>query len=256
VAAGWLFGAAIAFQPLAIVLVPLVVASIGFRSAWQVVWRSAAPSVVLLVAPLVSAFGPTFHALVDQPNFANLDHRTPWTFLAPTVGGSGRDLLVAAGPMRTASVLGAVALAVVLRRKLADPAVLVWACAVALALRCVTESVMVAYYLWPALALTCLLLARKRLGVAAFGLSLVAFLTAFSDIRFGSWLWWPVSIGTLLVVLALATPPLKSGPVDDDHIVVVHSGASSPALESGIVSASRSLEAPRRRTAVFRVHSR
>ncbi len=54
----------------------------------------------------------------EQPNFPNLDHRTPWTNLVPTLSGSGRYLLVAAGPIRLLAVVGACALAVLLRRRL------------------------------------------------------------------------------------------------------------------------------------------
>ncbi len=71
--------------------------------------------------------------------------------------------------MRTLSIVGAMVLAFCLRKKLQDPVVLVWGCSAALALRCVTESVMVAYYLWPSLALASVLLARKTPGIAAFG---------------------------------------------------------------------------------------
>jgi hypothetical protein len=237
-AAGWFFGAAIAFQPLVVVLVPLAIAAIGMRRAWCILWRAAAPSAALLALPFASAFGATYRAVVVQPNFANIDHHTPWTSLAPTVSGSGQNLLVAAGPMRTLSIAGAVVLAICLRKRLQDPVVLVWACSLAFALRCVTESVMVGYYVWPSLGLASVLLARKKPGIAVSGLLLVGSLTVIADIRFGEWLWWPTCIGTLLFIVAVAAPPLKSGPVDDDHIEVVHSGVSRPTLESGIVSAS------------------
>jgi hypothetical protein len=237
VAAGWLFGAAIAFQPLVLVLVPLAIGAVGIRQAWRILWRAVAPSAVLLALPFASAYKATYQAVVVQPNWANVDHRTPWTSLAPRVSGSGQSLLVAAGPLRTLSIVGAIALAFILRKKLKDPIVLVWACSTALALRCVTESVMVPYYLWPSLALASILLARKWSGISALGLLLVGFVTAFSDIRFGEWLWWPTCIGTLLLIVAVAAPTLKSGPVDDDHIEVVHTGVSRPDLESSIVSA-------------------
>ena len=149
-ASGWLLGAAVAFQPFVLLLVPVFIASTGFRHSWSVIWRCAAPSVALLVVPLFADYSATVRALIQQPNYPNQDHRTPWTFLAPTLGGSGRYLLVAAGPIRLLSVAGSCAVAIFLRRSLRDPRLLVWACSFVLLLRCATESVMVAYYLWPA----------------------------------------------------------------------------------------------------------
>ncbi len=93
VAAGWLFGAAIAFQPLVVVLVPLAIGAIGMRGAWRILWRAVAPAVALLALPFASAFEATYRAVVVQPNFANIDHRTPWTSLAPTVSGMARASL-------------------------------------------------------------------------------------------------------------------------------------------------------------------
>ena len=232
VASGWLLGAAIAFQPLVLLLVPLAIAAIGLRSSWSLIWRCVVPSAVLLIAPLVVEYGPTVRALVDQPNYPNLDHRTPWTGLAPTLGGSGRFLLVAAGPIRLLSVAGACVLAVVLRRKLQDPQVLIWACSSVLLLRCATESVMVAYYLWPATVLASVLLVRRKLGRAFIGLALGSFLVVFSDLRFGEWPWWFGTIGSLLAVVMVAAPPLKSVPLNDDHIEVIHSRLSGMAHSS------------------------
>ena len=232
VCAGWLLGAAIAFQPLVLLIVPLAIASVGLRSSWSFMWRLVVPSASLLVAPLTTEYGATVRALVEQPNYPNLDHRTPWTSLAPTLGGSGRFLLVASGPVRLLSVAGACALAYVLRRKLADPWVLVWACSLVLLLRCATESVMVAYYLWPATVLASVLLLRGKSSRAFIGLGLGSLLVVFSDLRLGEWPWWLGTIGCLLAVLAVAAPPLKSVPVGDDHIEVIHSRSSGMAHAS------------------------
>jgi hypothetical protein len=232
VAAGWLLGAAVAFQPLVLLLVPLAIASIGIRRSWSFLWRFAAPSVALLVAPLVSDYSATVRALVEQPNYPNLDHRTPWTSLAPTLGGSGRFLLVAAGPVRLLSVVGACALAVLLRRKLSDPQVLVWASSSVLLLRCATESVMVAYYLWPATVFASVLLVNRRSGRGFFGIAVGSGLIVFSDLRLAEWPWWFGTIGGLCALVLVAAPPLKSVPLDDDQIEVIHSRSSGVAHSS------------------------
>jgi hypothetical protein len=119
-----------------------------------------------------------------------------------------------------------------LRRKLADPWVLVWACSSVLLLRCATESVMVAYYLWPATVLASVLLVRGRSGRAFIGLALGSFLVVFSDHWLGEWPWWLGTIGSLLGVVAVAAPPLKSVPFDDDHIEVINSRSSGMAHAS------------------------
>ncbi len=232
VTAGWILGAAVAFQPLVLLLVPLVIATVGLRKSWSLICRCVIPSTALVVAPLFANYGDTVRALVDQPNYPNLDHRTPWTSLAPTLGGSGRVLLVAAGPIRLLSVAGACVLAIVLKRKVSDPYVLIWGCSVALLLRCATESVMVAYYVWPATVLASVLLISRKWVRTLIGLGLGLFLVVFPDLRLGEWPWWTGTIGALALLVALAAPPLKSAPLDDDQIEVIHSGSSGIAHSS------------------------
>lgn len=227
VAAGWLFGAAIAFQPFVIVLVPIAVASIGWIDSIRLLWRVITPSAALLVTPLVSDLRATLRAVVEQPNFPNLDHRTPWTDFAPTLSGSGRFLVVAAGPARTVAVAGACVLAVVLRRRLADPAVVLWSAGVVLALRCLTESVMVSYYIFPACVFAGVILVKRGLKPALVGLALGAALVVFSDLELEEWLWWAGTVGGLLLLVLMAAPPLKSPRLHDDQIEVVGSRLSA-----------------------------
>jgi hypothetical protein len=228
-AAGWLFGAAIVMQPLVLLILPLAVVSIGARSSWSMIWRCIFVPTALLLAPLTASFSATTRALVDQPNFPNLDHRTPWTNLAPALGGSGKYLEVAGGPVRLLSVFGACLLAVLLRKRLADPNVLVWACSGALLIRCATESVMVAYYLWPATVFAVVLVVQRRFTLLLAGISTGLFLVVFSDLRLGEWQWWSPTIGASIALVVVAYPRLKSAPVRDDQTEVVHTGASTNA---------------------------
>ena len=238
VAAGWLFGLAIVLQPLVLLLLPLAVASIGWRDWWQMLWRCLPLSAVLLIAPFVTSFSATVRALVEQPNFPNLDHRTPWTGLAPTLGGSGKYLLVAAGPIRLLSVVGACLLAAVLGRRLSDPDVLVWACSVVLLLRCSTESVMVAYYLWPVTAFAALLVVRRRFALVLLGFLATTLLVVISDLQLGDWAWWTGTIVSSVALVAVALPRLKSAPFHDDQTEVVPRGAPSN-VESALLSQKR-----------------
>lgn len=238
VAAGWLFGVAIVMQPLVLLLVPLAVASIGWKPSWSMVWRCFPLSAALLAAPVVASLSATVRALAEQPNFPNLDHRTPWTGLAPTLGGSGRYLLVAAGPIRLLSVVGACLLAAILKRRLADPETLVWACSAVLLLRCVTESVMVAYYLWPATVFAVLLVMRRRFAFVFLGFAAGVFLVVFSDMRLSMWVWWSGTIGSCVALVLLAFPWLKSAPLHDDQIEVVVREASSN-VDSAVLQQQR-----------------
>ena len=155
VKAGWMFGAAVAFQPLVLLMVPVLLAMAGRRRGIGLAVRSVLPSAVLLSVPLIANFSVTFRELVDQPSFPNLNHVTPWTALATRLGGHGSSLTVAAGPVRVLAIPLAIGIGiwVVRRRWLERPELLAFACAMALALRSYTESVLVAYYLAGALAI-------------------------------------------------------------------------------------------------------
>ena len=87
--AGWLFGAAVVTQPVVLLMAPVLLGLAGKERASAFVFRALSPSVFLLATPLIAEFRTTAHALVDQPNFPNIDHRTPWTSLAPPLGRHG-----------------------------------------------------------------------------------------------------------------------------------------------------------------------
>ena len=104
VGAGWLFGAAVAFQPLVLLMLPVLLAMAGRRSGPGMAVRSLVPTAALLLVPLIANFRVTLHTLVDQPSSPNFDHATPWTALSPNLGGQGQLLKVAAGPVRILAV--------------------------------------------------------------------------------------------------------------------------------------------------------
>jgi hypothetical protein len=81
--AGWLFGAAMATQPLVFLMFPVILALGGRRQMLGFATRSLAPAAALILTPLISQFHATAHALLDQPNYPGIDHPTPWTALAP-----------------------------------------------------------------------------------------------------------------------------------------------------------------------------
>ena len=93
--------------------------------------------------------------LVDQPTYPNIpaDFKTLWAPLAPHLGGHGAAETVGGGPVRLIALALAGGIGWFSLRWRQRPEMIVWAAALALALRVYTESVMTAYYTWPALAL-------------------------------------------------------------------------------------------------------
>jgi len=208
--AGWLFGAAIATQPLVVLMLPVVLAMSGKRQAPALLLRSGLPAIVLLATPLVAQFHATAHVLLAQPNFPRIDHATPWTALAPKLGGAGKDIAVAAGPGRVVAVVGACVLGWWARRWRDRPDLLVWAAATALTLRCLTESVMDDYYVWPTLALGLIVAARMTRWRQTVGVLVAVAVTVCAQTHFGEWLWWSTVNAGLLIVLVSAFPAMAS----------------------------------------------
>jgi hypothetical protein len=206
VGAGWLFGVAVAFQPLVLLMLPVLLAVAGRQKAPSLILRSVVPSAVLLAVPLAANFHATTHAFLDQPNFPNLNHATPWTAISPHLGGQGSNLMVAGGPGRLIAISLAVGLGFWAYRHWRErPELLVLACAVALALRSYTESVLDAYYPWAALAVGLVVAAtcsRWRFGIAIV-LGVAA--TVIAQWKLGWLPWWIVQIVGLTALLTLAS---------------------------------------------------
>lgn len=232
VGAGWLAGAAVAVQPLVLLGLPVLAAWLGWRRLPGFAVRAGLPSLAVLIAPLLASPRATLHALVDQPNFPGIDHATPWTALAPHLGGHGIDLAVAAGPGRLVALGAAVLVVPWVARHRGDIAAVVWALAVALALRCLTESVMDAFYLWPPLAVALVaagVAGARRLalaGAAAVAASVVA------ELHLVWWLWWPAVMVALLLAVGAGFPGLGAGRRSSSapgmplaHPEAVHQGA-------------------------------
>ena len=155
----WLVGAALAVQPLVLLALPVIVAVLEPRRLAGYLARAAAPAALLLGTAATANWKATARAVTSQPNWPTADHATPWTSLAPHMSSGA----VAAGPCRALAILLASGCSLILRRRWRAKCQmarwspeflgeLLWWVAAALAIRCVFEPVMVAYYLWPALA--------------------------------------------------------------------------------------------------------
>jgi hypothetical protein len=200
--AGWLFGLAMATQPLVVLMFPVLLAMCDRQQITGLALRSFLPIVALVATPLIAQFHPTMHAIFDQPNYPRIDHATPWTALAPRLGGTGKNVAVAGGPGRAIAVLVACGLGLWARRRRDRPDMLVWAAALAMASRCFTESVMDSFYVWPALAVGLVVAAyngRWRLALAG---ALAVLTSVVSNWRLGEFPWWALVTAGIVLVLA------------------------------------------------------
>lgn len=239
VGAGWLFGAAVVFQPLVLLMLPVLLAKAGRRHGVGFALRSMVPAAVLLAVPLIASPRNTLRALFDQPSSPNVNHATPWTALSPSLGGHGAGLTVAAGPVRVLAILLAVGLGVwVYRQWLDRPELLAWACALALALRSYTESVMTDYYAWAALAVALVVAARGSRWRFEISIFLAVATTIVAQWKLGWLPWWVIQVAGLtgLIVAAsqpkpLAVPKLRAEPA--------HAGIGAARLGSGSAAAKK-----------------
>lgn len=208
-AAGWLFGAAVAVQPLVIVLFPLLLALGGRDRVLGLVVRGAVPAAVVLAVPLVADAHDTLHAWVDQPTFPNIpfNYRTAWTPFAPHLGGSGPTETVGGGPVRLVALALAAGIGWWSLRWRQRHEMIVWAAALALALRVYTESVMTAYYTWPALAVGVLIAGRATTRRFVVALAAAAVTLVVGQWLINSYVWWAVQVVGVSIILAAAASP-------------------------------------------------
>jgi hypothetical protein len=212
--AAWLAGAAIAIQPLVLLAIPIVAMTIPLRRAPGFLIRAAAPAAVALAAAATANWNATYAAVTSQPNSSTINRPTPWESLAPHLSGG----VVAAGPARILAILVACGCGAVAGRRwhaarIADwdhemlTGVLWWS-ALALALRCVVEPVVVAYYLWPAVAVALVAAARTWSRLIPAALAATALTFASQVAWHGVWTWWAPMMVLLALTLAFARFPL------------------------------------------------
>jgi hypothetical protein len=200
--AGWLLGAAIAMQLLVVLAIPVVVGVAGARKAGPILARASVLPGFFAAAVLVPNFHRSVMVLTRQPTFPQIDHPTPWVHLSPTLAPH----VVAAGPSRLLAVAVALGAGWMARRWRDDLAMVVYALAVVFAARCIFESVMVPYYVMPAVGMAVLVsfvggwARRLTTLTAALALTVVTFY------RVGEWRYYVEMVGLLAAMLAAAKP--------------------------------------------------
>ena len=217
----WLAGAAVAVQPLVLLAFPLLAAVVEPRRLAGYIARAATPAALLLAAAAAANWTATVHAVTSQPNSPAIDHPTPWLSLYPHMS----DGRVAAGPARILAIAVACGCALVVARRwrAARPGAgdrwgpdvlreLLWWTAVTLALRSAFEPVMVAYYLWPPLAVALAAAARDWSRLVPTGCVAVV-LTFFSQIQWRNpWSWWTPMVIGLALALYFSRPQPAAAP--------------------------------------------
>jgi hypothetical protein len=212
--AAWLTGAAIVIQPLVLLALPVLAMAMPPRRLPGFLARAAAPAAVALAAAAAANWDATYAAVTSQPNFPAINHPTPWAALSPHMANG----VIAAGPARILAILVACGCAVAVGRRWRaargaewDSGTLrdvLWWTAFALALRCAFEPVVVAYYLWPALAVALIVASESwsRLIPAAV---VAIVLTLLSQAAWhGIWAWWAPMTALLALTLWFARFPL------------------------------------------------
>ncbi len=150
----WLFGAAVAFQPFVLLALAPLYFPAGLRRLPALLARAAAPAVALLVVPLALNWSVTARSLVIQPAYPFGGRLTPWIHLAPVLVhlSSKSAGLVAGGPIRLLGISLSVIIGLWFCRVQSGLGLLVSVVALTLTFRCIFESVIAPYYVFPAIA--------------------------------------------------------------------------------------------------------
>ena len=217
---GWLFGLAVAVQPLVLLALPVVLAVIKPNRIAGYVTRAAIPGAALLGAAAIANWHATYVAVTSQPNWPLVNHPTPWLALATRLPNGA----VAAGPSRILAIVVACGCAVLVWRQCRaarEPMAwdsqtllqVLWWVAVALAIRSAFEPVMVAYYVWPTLMIA--LVTAAATGSGLFNTAVVAAIITFtSQASWRSpWTWWAPLFAGLCITLYLARVRRQAEPV-------------------------------------------
>ncbi|HET7015696.1 MAG TPA: hypothetical protein VFI65_17385 [Streptosporangiaceae bacterium] len=204
----WLFGLAVAVQPLVLLSLPVVLAVIRPNRVAGYLTRAALPGAALLGAAALANWHATYVAVTSQPNWPTVNHPTPWLALAtPLPNGA-----VAAGPSRIVAIVVACACAVLVWRQCRvarapqpwDNQTLLqvlWWVAVALAVRSAFEPVMVAYYVWPSLTIALVTSAATLPGLLMTSAVAGTLTFASQSTSHSPWIWWaPLFVGLCLTL--------------------------------------------------------
>ena len=229
---GWLFGVAIACQPIALATVGVAFALAPTRRWAGLVVRMAVPPAVVLAGPLVAGWTSAYRTLHLQPEPLFRDHPTPLAHLAPHLPGDW----VSGAPMRSIGTLVAFAFCWLVCRRRPSPATVVAALSVAFLLRCLIDPVLVSYYVFAPLAVGLVAAAASSRVRFAAACILAAGVTVYAQLGAGGeWRWPLVVVGGTAVVVGLGWPsPSRAFDQRERAPVAASPGPPGPAVGGGL----------------------
>ena len=125
---------------------------------------------------------------------------------------------------------------------------IVWAAALALALRTYTESVMTPYYVWPALAVGVIVAARADLVRFAAGVTIAVLATVVGQWQLSEFPWWALQVVGITALLAVAARPhLTPAPAEPAQPVAAQ--RRGPSKSQAKKTQRKSARTARKRTA-------
>ena len=208
---GWLFGAAVAFQPFVLLALAPVLFPAGLRWLTGLLARAAAPTAALLAVPLALNWSVTVSALVKQPAYPGGGRPTPWLRFAPSLGHNGYLGIapVAGGPIRLVGLIIAVLIGLWFCRAQRSLGLLIAVIALSLTFRCTFESAIAPYYVFPAITFALLSVSVARWPRPALAMVIAVVVDWVSNFdRHSEWVWWPIVVG--LAVLVAASWPART----------------------------------------------
>jgi hypothetical protein len=203
-ATGWWIGVALAFQPFAILAVPIALVLLKRRDWFGAVVPMVMLPLAFLVVPLVGDFSLTVHQLVHQGVYDDVGYISPTWNLDPGVGAFVRALIA------LAAIPAALTLRRFLPRSSEDAAnAIVWTVAVLFALR-VFEPELLPYFMAPALALLVVSAARHSPWRLAAACLLAVWLNWWDHFAVDArWSMWFLLVGQLGLLGWLGWPVLQ-----------------------------------------------
>lgn len=224
----WLLAAAFAFQPLVALAIPVVLGAAPLRRLPSIVARILAPTILMLVGPMIVNPTQTMIALVEQPAIPSLGRPTPWLHLTRPILHEGLRAQFTGGPPRLIAVLIALGLGVLVHRRRPDGLTVTWLVACALALRTAFDPVVLPYYTWPAIATAVIVAAAGsplRLG-ATFVAGALTTIVADTDI-YAEKLWWWILLALAITMIASSDLGRQRSAIPPAVAVTGNSGAGA-----------------------------
>lgn len=226
VKAGWLFGAAIAVQPLVGLVFPIVFGLTEKKHWLSLGIQGGLPSALLLAAPIIQNPHLTSIFVFQQPTYPLVDHPTPWVYFAPAMKyhiighpathiSAALPAVVSAGPTRILAVITAFIIGYLVYIKSPPLIWVLWLAGLSLAFRCFFESVITPYYFWPAIALGILIAAKGSSDRFALTVVFAATLGVFSFWHINLWLYWLSMMALLTGVIGCSV--YKGGPLEGTY---------------------------------------